>query len=165
MIVTIRRRDPGSVNAEKGFTLIEVMVSLLLLAIGVLGAAAMQLYSLKSNQVAGVHSQAVYLANSIAEAMRANMSVAKTGVYVRAIDDPIPAVGTSISSVDLNVWLNTLRTELPSGTGSISAADASNRVTITVRWDESRLTRKDASVAEKAADQAQTFSLVTQIWN
>ena len=174
MIATIRRRDPGSLNAEKGFTLIEVLVSLLLLAIGVLGAAAMQLYALKSDQVAGVHSQAVYLANSIAEAMRANAgdsanatscTGACAGEYVRGINDPIPAAGTSISSVDLNAWLNTVARELPSGKGSISAADASKRVTITVQWDESRVTRKGASAAEIAADQAKTLSLVTQIWN
>lgn len=165
MISTMLRYPSQTAASNRGFTLIEVLVSLLLLAVGVLGAAAMQLYALKSDQVAGVHSQAVYLANSIADAMRANESVAKTGAYVIGLNTPTPPLGTSIVSVDLNTWRNTLSRELPAGVGSISAADASNRVTITIRWDESRLTRKDASAAEIADDQAKTFSLVTQIWN
>ena len=54
---------------EYGSSLIEVMVSLLVLAIGLLGVLGMQVQSLKSNQNAYLYSQAAFLANDIYESM------------------------------------------------------------------------------------------------
>ena len=45
-----------------GFSLIEVLVSMLVLGIGILGMAALQLNSMKFNQTAAVRTQATFLA-------------------------------------------------------------------------------------------------------
>lgn len=54
---------------ECGSSLIEVMVSLLVLAVGLLGVLGMQVQSLKSNQNAYLYSQAAFLANDIYESI------------------------------------------------------------------------------------------------
>lgn len=55
-----------------GFTLIEVLVALLVLAVGVLGAASMQLHALRTRHQSALLSDALELASALAERMRAN---------------------------------------------------------------------------------------------
>ncbi|QAU35240.1 type IV pilus modification protein PilV [Janthinobacterium sp. 17J80-10] len=53
-----------------GFSLVEVLVSLCLLSIGVMGAASMQLSALRSTQQSGFYNIALQLATEIAEQVR-----------------------------------------------------------------------------------------------
>ena len=55
-----------------GFTLIEVLIALIVLVLGVLGAAAMTLNSMKDTKQSGLQSQATALAYELGELMRAN---------------------------------------------------------------------------------------------
>lgn len=53
--------------AENGFSLIEVLVALFVLAVGVVGAIAMQLTALRTTQQTALRTQALYLASEIAD--------------------------------------------------------------------------------------------------
>lgn len=53
--------------AENGFSLIEVLVALFVLALGVVGAIAMQLTALRTTQQTVQRTQALYLASEIAD--------------------------------------------------------------------------------------------------
>ncbi|NOS87695.1 MAG: type IV pilus modification protein PilV [Methylococcaceae bacterium] len=64
-------------KTERGFTLIEVLVAMVVLSIGLLGLAGLQATSLKSNQSAYHRSQATQLAYEMADRMRANRVYAK----------------------------------------------------------------------------------------
>lgn len=78
---------------ERGFTLIEVLVAMVVLSIGLLGLAGLQATSLKSNQSAYHRSQATQLAYEMADRMRANREYAKVllnNVYTTT--DPAEAV-------------------------------------------------------------------------
>ena len=55
-----------------GFTLIEVLVSVFILAVGLLGFAALQLTAINNNQEGYFKSQATIIAQDIASRMRAN---------------------------------------------------------------------------------------------
>lgn len=57
---------------NSGFSLIEVLVSILVLAGGVIGAAGMQLTALRTSQQSAIHSTALRLAADMADRMRAN---------------------------------------------------------------------------------------------
>ena len=63
-------RTPG--KRHRGVSLIEVLVALLVLSIGLLGVAALQVISLRSNHGSFVRGQAVLLASDMADRMRAN---------------------------------------------------------------------------------------------
>jgi type IV pilus assembly protein PilV len=141
----------GRAANARGFTLIEVLIALLLLSIGVLGLAGLQLKALKFNQTAAVRSQATFLAYSIADCMRANRDAAKAGSYNLAMD-ATAGTGTSISAVDLANWRSALKTQLPSGNGSITSSG--DVFTITVQWDESKVDTESPT---------QKFSFVTQL--
>lgn len=62
-----------------GFTLLEVMVALFVLAVGALGAAAMQLTALRTRHQSSLMSDGVQLASSLADSMRANLDPMRAG--------------------------------------------------------------------------------------
>lgn len=123
---------------QRGAGLIEVMVAVLVLALGLLGIAGMQLVSLQNNHSAALRSQAVLLAYDAIDRMRANRDAAFTGSYITNFMDPAPA-GATIEALDLQEWKGTLAT-LPSGAGAIASAVVGGRTqfTVTVQWDDSR---------------------------
>lgn len=65
-------RSPIRSRAAAGFTLIEVLVAMLVLAVGMLGIAAMQMRGLQFNHDAYLRSQISVLAYDIADRMRIN---------------------------------------------------------------------------------------------
>jgi type IV pilus assembly protein PilV len=60
-----------------GFTLLEVLVAIFVLALGVIGAAGMQLTALRTRQQSALLSDAVQLASAMADKMRANVGQMK----------------------------------------------------------------------------------------
>ena len=64
-----------------GFTLIEILITLLILSIGLLGLAGLQTKGLQYDQVAFMRSQAAIMADDIADRMRANVLEAQAGIY------------------------------------------------------------------------------------
>jgi type IV pilus assembly protein PilV len=58
--------------AERGFSLVEIMVALIVLSVGLLGIARMQTLALSSTSVASQRSMAAIEAESLAGAMHAN---------------------------------------------------------------------------------------------
>ncbi len=64
-----------------GFTLIEIMVTIVILSVSLLGLSKMQLTSLRYNQDAYQRSLATQLAYDMTNRMRANVSAAKLGAY------------------------------------------------------------------------------------
>lgn len=60
----------------RGFSMIEVLVSIVVLSFGLLGVAGLQAAALKSNQDARLQSVAISLAREMAEMMRANVQEA-----------------------------------------------------------------------------------------
>lgn len=57
---------------QKGFTLIEILITVIVLSIGLLGLAGLQISGLRANISSEARSKASILANDIAERMRAN---------------------------------------------------------------------------------------------
>lgn len=64
-------------STEKGFSLIEVLVAVFVLAVGVIGAAGMQLAALRTSQQSSFQTRALHLAAEMAEVMRANIGQMK----------------------------------------------------------------------------------------
>lgn len=67
----------GKASKQTGATLIEVLISMLLIGIGLLGVAASQISSLKMTLSSYQRSQATVLANDIADRLRANIKEAE----------------------------------------------------------------------------------------
>jgi type IV pilus assembly protein PilV len=143
-------------GGQQGVTLIEVLVAVLITATGVLGAAALQLNSVKFNQSASTRSSAVFLANDIADRLRSNRGLALIGSYDLTMDAGIPK-GDTINLIDQREWLTELSLRLPSGDGSI--ARNGSTFTITIQWNEARL----SETREAGASDNEAFVFVTEL--
>jgi type IV pilus assembly protein PilV len=71
--------------SQKGFTLIEVLIALLILSFGMLGLIGMQAFALKSNHEAKLYTEGTNLARELAEMMRGNNLIA---IKTKALDNP-----------------------------------------------------------------------------
>lgn len=121
--------------AARGASLVEVLVSVLVLAIGLLGTAAMQATALRNSQSSLERSQGVIHAYTIFDAMRANPAAARTGAYNTAMC-AVP-VGGTLAGNDVVAWIGVMRQNLgPTACGQINCVGA--MCTVTVRWDDSR---------------------------
>lgn len=127
-------------HRTQGFTLVEVLVALLVLSIGLLGVAGLQLASLRDSQDAYMRSQASILAMDITERMRANRDAARANEYDIALD-AAPTAGTARSAKDLQEWRTRIADTLPNGKGAVSTTP--DVVTVTVQWN----TRRDGADA------------------
>lgn len=123
---------------QGGAGLIEVMVALVVLAIGLVGIAGLQLASLQNNHSAALRSQAITLCYDALDRMRANRNAANAGDYTIAFTDAAPA-GATVAAQDLQEWKQAIAV-LPSGAGAIGRAVVGGRTmfTVTVQWDDSR---------------------------
>lgn len=147
-----RRRAPRSLAAARGVGLIEVLVAVLVLAIGLLGVAAMQATALRNSQSSLERSQGVMHVYTILDAMRANPDAARGGGYNMGMTCVPPAAGSLISS-DQRQWITVLQDNL--GTTACGQVNCVATVcTITVRWDDSR---------GSGGNVAQTLSTTTRI--
>ena len=141
------------ISGQRGFTLVETLVALVVLSVGLLGVAALQLTSLRNNRGAHMRSQAATLSYEIMDRMRANRTAAVDGLYVVAMG-AAPAGGT-LAARDLIAWKNQLALTLPAGDGSITLEGAAI-IRITVTWT-------DTLEGETASAGVQTFTTRTQI--
>ena len=145
---------------QSGFTLIEVLVSMLVLSIGLVGVAALQGVSLKNTQSAFMRSQATALAYDIADRMRANLVSARTGLYdpgtaatVTACKSTTGCTAQDMAKHDLAEWNAAIATYLPMGEGFVCvdstpndgtsaaspACDGSGtQLTVKIWWDDNR---------------------------
>lgn len=118
-----------------GFSLIEVLVAVVILAIGLLGIAGLQATSIRNNNSAYLRSQATILAYDIIERMRANNTLAKNGSYGVAMGSS--GSGTGMALTDVTEWKTVLGQMLPSGDGSV-VVDLAGNATVVVRWVDQR---------------------------
>jgi type IV pilus assembly protein PilV len=117
---------------QRGYGLIEVLVALLVLSIGLLGLARLQLTGLRNTHSATLRFEAVNLAYDILDRMRANRVPAVAGHY-DVVTGGSNGSGGSVQ-IDVEDWKAALAASLPDGDGSI---DVQNQVaTVIVEWSE-----------------------------
>ena len=68
---------------QHGFTMVEVLVTLVILAVGLLGLAGLQATSLRNTESAYQRSQAAILAYDMLDRMRANSAGVANGRFSR----------------------------------------------------------------------------------
>src|SRR5690606_35627926 len=155
----------------RGFTLLEVLIALLIFSLGLLGLAGLMVVSVKTNQSAYLRTQASFLAQSMADRMRANIAVIdqyETTYDVDTEGDPTcidtACDPTELAANDRLVWSRQLVTLMPrNATATIEcdgatlgapqtagAATYDGLCMFIIEWSESRLESSDdpASLVE-----------------
>jgi type IV pilus assembly protein PilV len=134
-----------AVRRQRGDTMIEVLVTMVIIAVGVLGTAALQVTTLKNLSTSHSASIAAIVADDFSERMRANPIAALNDDYVHQIapgdyPDCVANVCTldQLATYDMGVWWEEMSTVLPSAKGVVRRLPGTSTFSVTVHWDEDR---------------------------
>ncbi len=139
--------NPHAPKAKQtGFSMLEILISLVIIAIAMLGAAGIQLNVLRLNKGSQSRTQAIFLASDMAERMEANKAGAVGGNYSLALTSASSVAATdctaqacdapTLAAWDISQWGQTISKALPQASWSISTAAVANPITysIVIKW-------------------------------
>lgn len=159
--LTRRERRLG----ERGFSMIEVLVTLMVVSLALLGTAGLQAHSMRLNQGGQYRSLAVFLAADLAERMEANRVGALAGNYELPITTGAaflvgtttpssacvsnPCSPVALANFDLSNWQSLVAKSLPQSSWSVvqTTNGARNDFTITIGWIDRRSKTTNATVS------------------
>lgn len=152
---------------QTGATMIEVLVTILILAVGLLGLSATQVMSLKNGNNSHQRYLAALAAEEMADRMRANPAGILNGNYDgKSVDGTEASVSCStkcssgnLAKLDLHDWGQVLSKNLPGGSGEIDVDG--EKVTLTVTWNEQH-TGASRGTASGGAEE-KTFVMVVDL--
>ncbi len=162
-------------SRQRGVSLIEVMMAVLIFSIGLIGLASLMVMATRANHTAYLRTQVVYLANSMAGRMSANSVGVWDGDYNGSYPVSSTSVGCGYGSAcdaaalathDQRLWSAQLKTFLPNPTATIACGgvgtagyDPTSQLatrppyggtcTMTLNWNEQRegdQTHRDAEM-------------------
>lgn len=140
---TVPNHGLRALNSQTGVGLIEVLITVLVLGIGLLGVASTQVVSLQMNSQSQNRSQAVLLAEDILDRIRANpdnpadYALAQgnaQGADNGACDTSFVPANADVADNDIAAWENSLACLLPAAERTVVVNG--NTVTVTINWDQ-----------------------------
>jgi type IV pilus assembly protein PilV len=146
---------------QQGLSLIEVLVTMVIVAVGLLGIAGLQLSSLKLGMIAENRSTGVIAVSTLLDRMRSN--IGNVGSYAIAYG-AAPPTGTTQADVDVANFKTQIAAFLPNGDARVTIAqgDATSCVVpvaakcwdvrVELRWDESNAKGGQAGATQKFMD-------------
>ena len=158
-------------RAQRGITLLESMISIVIVALGILGVLGVQLRTLSDTQTAVRRAQAIRLIEDLSERIKLNpnaLGTAVMGNYAAgwgAVTGTIPDCTTActaenLAKYDIARWKRTVASTMPLGDASVFAVadetDANNRrqLGVMISWRENERVRAGDSAADTAAYKA-----------
>lgn len=153
---TLKHRHSG--RRQAGVTLIEILISVLLLSFGILAVVGMQAYAIAAQRNASNRAVASMLANEFAEIMRLNPTAFNAGNYdvsmMPTTANPDLAAGncsypscttpTLLAATDLNLFQRRVRSQLPQGGIELTRpVGSTNQAHLWIVWEEPSVLEND----------------------
>lgn len=142
---------PHSPTRQRGASLIEVLVTLLIITFGLMGMSALQARALKGSVSSFQRGQAVIYAQYLLDVMRIDREQAKGGDYnTGKVCDPAAFGAGSLANNSRTQWLTSLRSDIgqtPTTCAAV-ACDADYLCTVKIYWDDSNAGGLDDQVVE-----------------
>lgn len=138
-----------SIAAQRGITMVESLVALVVLSVGLLGIASLYVTSLQTGRTALIRTQAVNLVGDMGDRIRANGRA--RGAYDIDLYGGAPAVldcvvtancsAADLAEDDLARWLASVTAALPSPVAQVNFVAAAgaglpDQYQISVQWQE-----------------------------
>lgn len=142
--LNLRRRINN--HKQSGFSMLEVLITILVLSFGLLGMAALVTTGMRGNNTAYYRSIATQQTLDIADRMRANLAGVRAGKY-NALSAVIPAsndclaancTAVQMSTYDQAQWNTANSVLLPGGKGTVTGTPATGYL-ITMSWIEKEM--------------------------
>jgi type IV pilus assembly protein PilV len=133
----MKMKTVSSTHTNRGFSLIEVLIAILVLSMGLLGNAGLVAASLKNSNTAYYRSQASLQAADILDRMRANLPndrtlrLAEAAYYIVTLNGTCG--GSGLANTECTEWRQSIAATLPAGTGAVSVSNT-GLTTITIQW-------------------------------
>jgi type IV pilus assembly protein PilV len=125
-------------TAERGTSLLEVLITIAIMAIGLLGLARLQVSSLRNIQNTLYRAEATLLAHDILDSMRIvnTASHDQAAHYTVAVGSTTAAGPSQMAIDDISAWKTRIAQALPGGDGSVSVSG--RMATIRIEWSDRR---------------------------
>lgn len=169
-------------RSQRGFSLIEVMVTIVIVSFGLLGLAGMMFSSVTAGQVSMSRSVAVNLSNEIADRIRTNWKGVQEGAY-DDVEESDYAGATACATtcvtgecdpetqavLDICLWKKQVARLLPGGTASIAVSEGNLSCAtpsevcsfnVTINWNESAYRTEESGSAFEVA--SSSYSVLVQ---
>jgi type IV pilus assembly protein PilV len=147
MKITLTKLPSQRKGSQHGSSLIEVLVSLVIIMLGVLGVMGLKVMSARAVADSNLRSNAAMYAQDMFERIRANPIKAANGRY-NYNGGSLPTAPSTIEEVDLSEWGNRLQNNLPNASATVSVSAGS--ATVVIQWVE--------RAAKSSAGQTVSFS-------
>lgn len=152
MMATAVHNKRAMTQQEAGFSMLEVLIALVVFSVGLLGMAMMQQTGMQTLAGSGQLSDAVYLAEDMADRIRANRGHAVSGTTYNSIDNAVNAhcvascSAAQIAAKDLFDWDEAVNSQL---SGVATIARSGDSYNITVSWNERNRDDPNLDVIQK----------------
>jgi type IV pilus assembly protein PilV len=147
-------------SRQSGFSLIEVLITVMIVAFSLLGMAGMQALSLKTQKDASLRSVAVVTGLDLVERLENNLTGAIAGNYVDTLPktfatvtdcSTIACTPQQLATYDLNEFQTLLNERLPGATARITYAGTGPWVyTVVINWTQRMYATRGVTVAATA---------------
>ena len=143
---------------QRGISLIESLVAIVVMALGILGILGVQMRTLADSQTSVRRAQAIHLIEDLSERMKTNPNaLGNITTYVSAFSaEPTPGdcktkncTHTQLAAYDLAIWKQAVKNSLPLGQASVFLAEgetvAANRrqLGVMISWRENEKDESD----------------------
>lgn len=137
-----------TIRKHHGFSLVEVLVTLVIMSIGMLSIAGLYVKSMQAGRTSMFHHNAVTLAGDVADRIRSNPTAAANYAHVSTasgtdnscVDGGVNCNPAEMAGNDIFLWQNQADDTLPRGSVTVvftaSVGGAPPTYQITVAWDE-----------------------------
>jgi type IV pilus assembly protein PilV len=132
----------NAAGAQRGFSLVEVLIALIIMSVGMLGIAGLYVQSMQAGRTSLFRHNAVTLAGDVADRIRANpragVDYMGPGVDNSCVGMGIDCTPTQMAANDILLWDQQARDSLPNGavTMQFDGGVTPPVYTITISWTE-----------------------------
>jgi len=127
---------------QRGFSLVEVLIALIIMSVGMLGIAGLYVQSMQAGRTSMFRHQAVTLAGDVADRIRANpragIAYAGFGANNNCVAAGVDCNEAQMAANDIFIWDQEALGSLPSGDVIVAYDGAAipPLYTITIQWTE-----------------------------
>ena len=162
----------NNIPSQGGFSMIEVLITIFVIAMALLGTAALQAYSIKVSQGGQFRTHAVILASDLVKRLAANAPAAAAGNYVATLPSDSAATDCSTNSCsaqqmaqyDLARFQERMQAALPDAAATITRSGAGPWVyTVQITWKERSFKRKDSKSSVSGSTESFSYTVSRRV--